>query len=220
MGAGAAVKERVKPKLRGVSHQYAAAAALTVGIALVAFAPTPRAALAAAVYAASLAVLLGISALYHRPYWPPPVRRILRRIDHGAIFVLIAGTGTPFFMLALPPGRGTAVLIAIWAGAAAGIAKSIFWTDAPRWILPILCVALGWASFPYLSEIHAAAGTTAIALIAAGGALYTVGAVVYALRRPDPFPTVFGYHEVFHALVVFASACHFVAVAPVVLAAH
>jgi len=206
---------RVKPRLRGVSHELAFFASLGAGALLIAFAD-PRARMAAAVYAASLATMLGVSALYHRPTWAPGPRRWMKRLDHAAIFVLIAGSYTPFALLL--PERGAVMLAIAWGGAALGILRSLFWVRAPRTISAALYVAMGWIAVAFLPALYTALGGAGMAFLVAGGLLYSVGAVIYATRRPDPAPAVFGYHEVFHALVVAAAACHFGVVAGVVRA--
>src|SRR5881398_1119326 len=195
-----------KPRLRGVSHELAFFAALGAGAVLVALAPH-RTAVAAAIYAASLAIMLGTSALYHRPNWSPAPRRWLRRADHAAIFVLIAGTYTPFTLLLT--GRGPAMLALAWGGAAAGILQSLFWVHAPRPLVAALYLAFGWAIVLFWPALHATLGPAGIFFLAFGGLLYSAGAIVYAARRPDPAPAVFGYHEIFHAFVVAAAVCHF-----------
>ncbi len=197
-----------KPLLRGVSHQGAACAALLGWAALVTAAPTSTARIAAHVYAASLFGLFAVSATYHRPTWSPRARGWMRRLDHAAIFVLIAGTYTPLCLL-LGGVRGAVLLAVVWVGAAAGVVQSILWARAPRALVVIVYVALGWVVLPVLPAVRAAVGTSGLLLLAAGGLAYTVGAVVYATRAPDPWPRVFGYHEVFHALVIVAAACHF-----------
>jgi hemolysin III len=207
---------RVKPLLRGVSHEVAAGAAAAAAIALVVAADGGRAALASAVYGLALTTMFTVSALYHRVTWRPPARARMRRIDHAAIFVLIAGTYTPLCVVGIGGAAGSTLLSLVWAGAAAGVLQATVFFRAPRAVAVTLYVALGWIAVAYLGEVREAAGPIVLALLAAGGVLYTVGAVIYALRRPDPVPTVFGYHEIFHALVVAASVCHFVAVALVV----
>jgi hemolysin III len=202
-----------RPRLRGVIHQWSFFVALAAGAALVAWAPAGRATLACAVYAVGLAGLLGTSALYHRVTWRPRARAWLRRLDHSMIFVLIAGTYTPFGVLVLDGSLQVVVLAGVWAGAAAGIVLALVWIDAPKWLTAATYVALGWFSLVALPQITERAGAGAVALLAAGGAAYTAGAVVYARRRPDPRPDTFGYHEIFHVLVVAAAAAHFVAVA-------
>jgi hemolysin III len=200
-----------KPLLRGVSHEIAAGVALVAWLLLAGSARSPRAALAAHVYGASLFLLFLVSASYHRPNWPPAARLVMRRVDHSAIFLLIAGTYTPFCLM-LGGRAGHALLVVVWAGALLGVASSILWVRAPKAITAATCLALGWIVVPVLPAMRAGVGSPGIALLGVGGLLYSVGAVVYALQRPDPFPRVFGYHEVFHALVIAAAACHFVVV--------
>lgn len=159
----------------------------------------------------ALVVLFGVSALYHRPMWPPRIRSWLGRLDHAAIFLLIAGTYTPFSH-ALGPDSGATLFRLAWIGAAAGSVVAIFWPRAPKPIVTATYLTLGWMSVWFIPEIQRALGTGVVAWIVAGGLLYTVGALAYALRRPDPWPAVFGYHEIFHAFVIAAAACHFVAV--------
>jgi hemolysin III len=207
-----------KPRLRGVSHQWAFFVSLVLGVALVLSAPTGRATVAAAIYAASVAGLFGASALYHRISWVSAAgRRWMRRLDHSMIFLLIAGTYTPFALLTLDGAIATGILIAVWAGALAGIVMKLFWIDAPKWLVALTYVVLGWVAVAAFPQLLADIGVTATTLVAVGGLLYTIGAVVYALRRPDPVPSVFGYHEVFHALVILAAALQFAVVAFYVL---
>jgi len=209
--SAAGAPRRTKPLLRGAIHELAFALAVSAGVLLVAAARGPVAKAGCALYAASLAGLLGISALYHRPMWPDRIRIWLRRVDHSAIFVLIAGTYTPL-ALTLPAPLDRQMLVLAWAGAALGVSRAVFWPRAPRWVSAGLALLLGWISVAYLPAVHAATSAPVTALLAVGGALYSLGAVAYALRRPDPWPRVFGYHEVFHALVVLAAACHFAAI--------
>jgi len=203
---------RAKPALRGVLHEVAAFVAAVAGGILVLRASGARARTGALVYGISLVVLFAISAIYHRPNWSERVRAVWRRLDHSAIFLLIAGTYTPFAFL-LGSRSGWILLGVVWAGALAGIVLSVAWVRAPKGLVAAVCVLLGWAALPLLPALRAALGTSAVALLAAGGVVYSLGAVVYALRRPNPFPSVFGYHEVFHTLVIVAAACHFVVVA-------
>jgi hemolysin III len=203
----------VKPRLRGVSHQYAFFVALAAGATLVVLARGVEARVAVGVYALSLAAMFGASALYHRIDWQPRPRAWLRRLDHSMIFVLVAGTYTPFALLVLAPTMGWTILGVVWGGAVAGVAMSLLWIDAPRWLTAMLYVVLGWVGFVVLPQLWDRAGPLTVVLLAAGGLLYTVGAVVYARQRPDPAPRVFGYHEVFHALVIAAALAHFSAVA-------
>jgi hemolysin III len=204
----------VKPRLRGVSHEWAFFVSLFLGAGLIVAAKTPRATLAVAIYAVSLSALFGTSALYHRVNWRrPKARRWMRRLDHSMIFLLIAGTYTPFALLVLHGSLATAVLVAVWAGALAGSIVEMIWIEAPKWVTAIIYLSLGWvavAAFPALWRDLGVAGTL---LVAAGGLLYTLGAIVYATQRPDPDPAVFGYHEVFHLLVIAVAAAQFAAIA-------
>ena len=203
-----------KPRLRGVSHEWAFFVSLPLGLGLVISAPSGRAALAAGIYALSVALLFGASALYHRISWASEAaRRWMRRVDHSMIFVLIAGTYTPFALLALDGTLATAILIAVWVGAGAGIAMSLVWPDAPKWLLAVVYVALGWVAIAAFPAMLDRLGITAMVMVGLGGVLYTAGAVIYATRRPNPSPTVFGYHEIFHALVIAAAALQYAVVA-------
>jgi len=204
-----------RPRLRGVIHHYAFFCSLLAGGCLVALAPTPRALVGAGVYAASLSALLGTSALYHRVTWSAPARRWMGRLDHSMISVLIAGTYTPFGMLALSGTRSEALLLPIWIAACAGIALHLFWYDAPKWLSALTYVAIGWLGVLAMPGLVEQLGWTPVLFLIAGGILYSGGALVYALRRPNPVPHVFGYHEVFHSLVVVAALAHYVAVAMV-----
>jgi hemolysin III len=203
-----------KPRFRGVTHEWAFFISLPLGLVLVISAPSGRAALAAGIYALSVALLFGASALYHRITWASEAaRRWMRRVDHSMIFVLIAGTYTPFALLALDGTLATAILIAVWVGAGAGIVMSLVWPDAPKWLLALVYVALGWVAIAAFPAMLDRLGITAMAMVGVGGALYTAGAVIYATRRPNPSPTVFGYHEIFHALVIGAAALQYAVVA-------
>jgi hemolysin III len=200
-----------------VSHQYAFFVSLACGVALILAASGGRARLAAAIYAAAVSALLGTSALYHRVTWRPRARRWMRRLDHAMIFVLIAGTYTPVALLALSGPLAHAILIAVWAGAAAGVIFKLAWIDAPKWVFAAVYLALGWASVAVFGELPAAIGWLGVAGLALGGLLYTAGAVIYAAEWPNPFPRVFGYHEVFHALVLAAAGLHYAVIAFAVL---
>jgi hemolysin III len=204
----------VKPKLRGVSHEWAFFVSLFLGAGLIVAADTSQATLAVAIYAVSLSALLGTSALYHRVNWKrPDVRRWMRRLDHSMIFFLIAGTYTPFALLVLDGPLADAILVVVWAGAIAGAVVEMVWIEHPKWVAALIYMALGWVAavaFPGLWNEIGLGGTL---LVAAGGLLYSAGAVVYAIQRPNPSPRVFGYHEVFHLLVIAAAAAHFAAIA-------
>lgn len=208
---------RVKPRWRGVLHQYAFFASLLPVALLILAAPTPKAALAAAIYGTSLAALLGTSALYHRVTWTPRARLWMGKLDLAMIFLLIAGSYTPVALLGLHPPLSTVVLWLIWGAAAGGIALKLAWTYPPKWASAVVYVAMGLLGAFFLPEIARSLGPVAVGLLVAGGVIYILGAAVYALQRPDPFPAVFGYHEIFHALVVVAATVHYVAVACYVL---
>jgi hemolysin III len=207
-----------KPRLRGVSHQWAFFFSLAAGFTLVIAAPAGEATVAAAIYAASVAALFGTSALYHRITWASQnARRWMRRLDHSMIFLLIAGTYTPFALLVLEGTLAIVILVVVWAGALGGIVLKLVWIDAPKPLVAVLYVMLGWVAVAAFPDLIRELGVTSTALVVAGGLLYTAGAVVYALGRPDPVPTVFGYHEVFHALVIAAAALQYAAIAFFVL---
>jgi hemolysin III len=204
----------VKPRLRGVSHEWAFFVSLFLGAALILAADTPKATLAVTIYAVSLSALFGTSALYHRVNWQRPnARRWMRRLDHSMIFLLIAGTYTPFALLALHGAWADAVLAVVWAGALAGTIVEMVWIEAPKWVTAIVYLSLGWVAIVAFPELWKGLGPAGTLLVAAGGLLYTVGAVVYATQRPNPNPAVFGYHEVFHLFVIAAAALQFAAVA-------
>ena len=212
--AAAALIARQKPRLRGVSHQWAFFVSVIAGGALVVLAPSTRATIAIAIYAVSLSALLGVSALYHRVNWVRPnVRLWMRRLDHSMIFLLIAGTVTPFLLLVLDGPFADALLVAVWAGAAAGIVVELIWVDAPKWVATAVYLTVGWIGALGFPAIVITAGIGAGILIAAGGILYTIGAIVYARQSPDPRPATFGYHEIFHVLVIAAAVAHFAAIA-------
>jgi hemolysin III len=206
-----------KPLLRGVLHEVAAFVAAVAGAILFFRASGARARSGALIYGLSLVTLLAVSATYHRKNWSDRLRAIWRRLDHSAIFLLIAGTYTPLSFL-LGSRLGWIFLGIVWGGAVLGIVMSVAWVKAPKALVAVVCVLLGWAAVPLLPAIKAALGTSAVVLLATGGVVYSLGAAVYALRRPDPFPKVFGYHEIFHALVVAAAVCHFAVVARAVVA--
>jgi hemolysin III len=204
----------VKPKLRGVLHEWAFFVSLFLGAGLIVAAKTPRATLAVTVYAVSLSALLGTSALYHRVNWTrPEVRRWMRRLDHSMIFFLIAGTYTPFALLVLHGPLADAILVVVWIGAVAGAIVETVWIDHPKWVAALIYMSLGWVAAVAFPELWSTMGVTGTLLVAAGGLFYTAGAVVYATQRPNPNPRVFGYHEVFHLFVLLAAAAHFAAIA-------
>jgi hemolysin III len=204
----------VKPKLRGVSHEWAFFMSLGFGVALIVLAETPKATLAVAIYAVSLSALFGTSALYHRVNWTrPTARQWMRRLDHSMIFFLIAGTYTPFALLVLDGTLAMAILAVVWIGAIAGAIVEMIWIDHPKWASALIYLSLGWVAVATFPELWTSMGPAGTLLVAAGGLLYTAGAVVYALQRPNPVPATFGYHEVFHLLVIAAAVAHFSAVA-------
>jgi hemolysin III len=204
----------VKPKLRGVSHKWAFFVSLVLGAALILLADTPKATFAVAVYAVSLSALLGTSALYHGVEWSRPDLRLwMRRLDHSMIFLLIAGTYTPFALLVLDGTLAMAILAVVWIGAVAGAIVEMIWIDHPKWASALLYLSLGWVAVASFPELWASLGPAGTLLVAAGGLLYTAGAVVYATQRPNPNPATFGYHEVFHLFVIAAALAHFSAVA-------
>jgi len=198
-----------KPLLRGVSHQISFFCALAACAALVMRATPGTATAAAFVFSASLVNLFGTSALYHRVDWSPTARKRMRRLDHAAIFLLIAGGYTPLFALVPSSSGGHGALAGIWVGALVGVLKSVAWPGAPKWMTALLCVGLGWTVVGEVMDRASAAGSLSIGLLVASGLTYGLGALVYALKRPDPFPRIFGYHEVFHAIVIAASVCLF-----------
>jgi hemolysin III len=210
---------RVKPRWRGFLHQYAFFASLPPLALLIVAAPTAKAATAAAIYGASLAALLGTSALYHRVTWSPRARFWMGKLDLAMIFFLIAGSYTPVALLALRPPTSTVVMWTVWCAAAAGIVLKLLWSSSPKWASALVYVTLGSLGVIFLPQLSDSLGAAAVVWFAAGGALYIIGALVYAMQRPDPLPTVFGYHEIFHALVVVAAAMHYVALAVYVLPA-
>jgi hemolysin III len=205
-----------KPRLRGWIHFYCAYAALVAGSALVAVSwavGSARAGYATLAYTLAIVAMFAVSAAYHRVSWDSTAaRNWMRRLDHAMIFVFIAGTYTPFARLDMPPSTGHQVLAIVWGGALAGVALTVFWPAAPRWLGVALYLLLGWVAVSYAGTILHNAGVAAAVLLAVGGALYSLGAVFYAQRWPDPWPATFGYHEIFHACTAVAALCHFVAV--------
>jgi len=199
-----------------VLHHYAFYASVVSGAVLVALAPRPHR-LVALVYVSSLSALLGVSALYHRVTWSVRARRHVGRLDHSMINVLIAGTFTPFGVVVLSGSLAVALLAIVWGGALANMLLHVLWIDAPKWLSAVSYTLLGWVGVAAMPDMVAHAGWAPTVLLALGGVLYSMGATVYAMRRPDPAPDVFGYHEVFHALVVVAATMHCAAVALTIL---
>jgi len=207
----------IKPRLRGVLHEYGFFVSLVCGVALILAASGGKARLAATIYAVAVSGLLGTSALYHRVTWRPATRRWMRRLDHSMIFVLIAGTYTPVALLALKGSLANTILIVMWAGALGGVIFKLLWIDAPKWLFATVYTALGLVTFAVFGQLPAAIGWLGAAGLALGGLLYLIGAVVYASGRPNPWPKVFGYHEIFHALVLAAAALQYAVIAFAVL---
>ncbi len=202
----------IKPKLRGWLHVGTFPIAVASGAALVTFAPTTPAKVTAGIFALTAALLFGVSALYHRGRWSQRGHAVLRRLDHASIFLIIAGTYTPFTILLLDGQDARILLTLVWAGALLGVAFRVLWVGAPRWLYLPVYIALGWAAAFWLPTIAARGGAAVFALIVAGGLLYSVGAIVYGLRRPDPSPQWFGFHEIFHACTLAGFAAHHIGV--------
>jgi hemolysin III len=201
-----------RPKFRGMLHAIAFGVALIVGIVFVAASPSSRV-VPAAVFAGSVVVMLGTSALYHRVHWRSSARMWMRRADHAGIYILIAGTYTPVGLISLDGAWRVTVLGIVWSGAAAATLLKFCWVRAPKWVSVVFAIALGWVGVAAMPEIAKHEGLAPVVLLALGGLAYTAGAIVYARRRPDPIPTVFGYHEIFHAFTLVALVCQYVAVA-------
>jgi hemolysin III len=212
------VSIEMRPRLRGVLHQYSFFVSIVMGAALVVSASGAGERAGAGIFAATLATMFGVSALYHRKVWTPSARRWMRRLDHASIYLLIAGTYTPFALIALDGAWRWTILPIVWGGALVAILAKVAWVDAPKWLAAGIAIALGWIGVVAMPELLDHAGWAGVLLLGAGGVLYTAGAVVYAARRPDPAPAVFGYHELFHALVILAAACQYAAVALFVVA--
>jgi len=210
--SAAAAPALVRPLLRGWIHAGTTPLAIAAGIVLVALAPTAGSKIACAVFALASALLFGTSAVYHRRTWSPRVAAVLRRLDHSNIFLIIAGTYTPLAVLLLPDRKARVLLLVVWGGALLGLLARVLWLGAPRWLYVPIYVALGWVAVVYLADFWRAGGPAVVWLVIAGGIAYTLGAVVYGTRRPDPSPRWFGFHEVFHALTVVGFVCHFVAI--------
>jgi hemolysin III len=210
-------REPVKPVLRGVIHQIAFFVSVASGLALILVAPTAGSAAVMAVYAISISSLFGTSALFHRRTWGPVGRRRMRRADHSTIFLAIAGTYTAVAGIALDGWARTTLLAIVWVGALLGIAIRQLWLDAPKWVVTIPYVTVGWAALVVLPQLERALGPTGFTLVLLGGLAYSAGAIVYAAKRPNLVPGVFGYHEVFHACTVVGALLHYVAIAFFVL---
>jgi hemolysin III len=204
--------DEVKPRLRGLSHAVAAPAAGLAGALQVAFAPTVAAKVTSAVFCFGSVLLFAVSASYHTRTWPEHIRLRLRRWDHANIFILIACSYTPFAVLMLPEAAARTLLIVVWTGALLGAAFQILWVHAPRWLYVPIYVGLGWAAVFWADDFGAAGHPMVLALVVLGGLFYTAGALVYGLKRPNPAPQWFGFHEVFHTMTLAAFAAHYLAV--------
>jgi len=210
--AGARVPDSVKPKLRGWLHAGAVPVSLILGTVLVTLSRGLGEIVASTIYAVTTVLLFSVSAIYHRGHWKPRATRVLKRLDHANIFLLIAGTYTPFAVLLLNGGQRVALLLIAWIGALLGVGFRVFWVNAPRWLYVPAYALLGWVAVVYLPALTQAGGLAMVTLIAAGGILYTIGGIVYGTKRPDPYPAWFGFHEVFHTLTLLAYICQYIAV--------
>ena len=208
--AAADLAQSVKPRLRGWLHAAMAPIAIVAGLVLVVFAPSQNGRITAAVFTLTAFLLFFTSAVYHRGHWSPRVTDVLKRLDHSNIFLIIAGSYTPFALL-LPREQATTMLLLVWVGAVGGVLFRVLWVDAPRWLYVPLYVAMGWVAVFYLGPLWTYGGALVVALIATGGLLYTLGAVVYGIKRPNPSPRWFGFHEIFHALTILAFVSHYIA---------
>ncbi len=215
-GVALPIDDELRPRLRGVSHRFAFFVAAIAGVILAIEARDTRARIAAAIYALLLSAMFGVSATLHRASWGPRAFGWLRRADHATIFVCIAGTYTPFSLVGLGGDAGTKLALLAWSVCGIGVVRALAWPHAPRAVTSACFVAAGWVALAYLPELRAALDAATFALILGGGAIFTLGALVYLVRWPDPSPRVFGYHEVFHVLVIVACACHVAAVARIV----
>jgi hemolysin III len=202
----------IKPKLRGWLHLVTFPLSLAAGIVLVALSPTTTTRVTSAVFALTSSMLFGASALFHRGRWSPRWHGVLRRLDHSSIFLLIAGTYTPFAISLLDSRNAQVLLALVWGGALLGIGFRIFWIGAPRWFYLPVYIALGWAAVFWLGDFAAAAGPAVLTLIVVGGCLYSLGGLIYGIKRPNPVPRWFGFHEVFHTFTIAAFAVHYVGV--------
>lgn len=206
------VAESVKPHLRGWIHAGVTPFVLVASIVLVVLSPTPLAKWSTAVFGLTAVMLFGTSAVYHRGHWSPKVAGVLRRLDHTNIFLIIAGTYTPLTLLLLPADTARTLLIVVWSGALVGLLARVFWLGAPRWVYVPVYVALGWVAVWFFPDFYRSGGLAIVLLIAGGGLAYTLGAVVYGTKWPNPSPRWFGFHEIFHVLTVVGYGCHYVAV--------
>ncbi len=211
--------DEIKPKLRGWLHLVNAPLTLAAGVVLIALSPTAPTRIGSAIYAGSALLLFTVSAIYHRGTWSPRVHHFLKRFDHANIFLLIAGSYTPFGLLLLEGTTRTVLLVTVWTGAALGVGFRVLWVGAPRWLYLPIYLGLGWAAVFFIDDFAAGAeglgvgvGTAVLVLVIVGGALYTLGAIVYGLKRPDPWPRWFGFHEIFHTFTILAFVSHYVGI--------
>ncbi|MER6095137.1 hemolysin III family protein [Streptomyces sp. NPDC001728] len=201
-----------KPRLRGWLHAGMFPAVIVAGLVLVALSDSPRARIACGIYVLTACLLFGISALYHRGNWGPRGEAVLRRLDHANIFLIIAGTYTPLTLLLLPDSTAKPLMWAVWAAATAGIAFRVFWVGAPRWLYTPCYIAMGWAAVFFLPDFMRTGGIAVLVLVVVGGLLYSAGGVIYGIKRPNPSPRWFGFHEVFHSLTLAAFIVHYVGI--------
>ena len=206
------VADSVKPHLRGWIHAGVTPFVVVASILLVVLSPTAQARWSTAVFGFTAILLFGTSAVYHRGHWSPRTSAVLRRLDHTNIFLILAGTYTPLSVLLLPADTARTLLLVVWTGALLGTLARVFWLGAPRWVYVPVYVALGWVAVWFFPEFYRSGGWAIVLLIAGGGLAYTVGAVVYGLKKPNPSPRWFGFHEIFHALTVVGYGCHYIAV--------
>lgn len=206
------IAAEVKPRMRGWLHAGMFPAVLIAGIVLIALTDSTRGRIACAIYITTACLLFGVSAVYHRGTWGPRGEAVLRRLDHANIFLIIAGTYTPLTLLLLPESTGTPLLWAVWGAAVAGIAFRVFWVGAPRWLYTPCYIAMGWAAVFFLPDFMRTGGVAVLVLVVVGGLLYSVGGVIYGLKRPNPSPRWFGFHEVFHSLTLAAFVVHYVGI--------
>ncbi|MBQ0846796.1 hemolysin III family protein [Streptomyces sp. NPDC057621] len=205
----------VKPRLRGWLHAGMFPAVLVSGLVLTTLAGSTRARAACAIFVLTACLLFGVSAIYHRGTWSPRMDGVLRRLDHANIFLIIAGSYTPLTMLLLPESKGKWLLWGIWIAALAGIAFRVFWIGAPRWLYTPCYIAMGWAAVFFLPDFMRAGGIAVLVLVIVGGLLYSAGGVIYALKRPNPSPRWFGFHEVFHSFTLAAFIAHYIGISMV-----
>lgn len=206
------ITNKIKPKLRGYLHQEAFFIFLGACTLLIFKSVTTLQLAASFVYTFGLLFLFGISTIYHRPHWQPKARALMKRLDHSAIFVLIAGTFTPICLLALPENLGRRLLLIIWIFAVFGILQSIFWIKAPKILTSFIYIFMGWLALPYIPDLKISLGNLNLFFVICGGVVYTIGALFYAFKKPNLYPKIFGYHELFHLFTIFGAGLHFAAI--------